>query len=60
MGERVMIRLAMIGCGNMGTAHRRAPQQLAGRAIWRLYEAEKNGIVADLRGLGMNSADWVV
>ena len=27
-----MIRLAMIGCGNMGTAHRRALQQLAGRA----------------------------
>ena len=27
------------------------------RVIWRLYEAERKGIVADLRGLGMVSAD---
>jgi len=28
-----MIRLAMIGCGNMGTAHRRALQKLEGQAV---------------------------
>ena len=24
------------------------------RVIWKLYEAEKNNVVADLRGLGLN------
>ena len=24
------------------------------RVIWKLYDAEKNNIVADLRGLGLN------
>lgn len=27
------------------------------RVIWRLYEAEQNGTIADLRGLGLND-DW--
>lgn len=26
------------------------------RVIWRLYEAERQGVVADLRGLGMSQA----
>lgn len=34
------------------------PSSLQGlRVIWRLYEAEKNGTMADLRGLGLNE-DW--
>ncbi len=34
------------------------PTSLQGRSvIWQLYEAEKNGTVADLRGLGLND-DW--
>lgn len=32
------------------------PDSLQGlRVIWKLYEAERNGQVADLRGLGINS-----
>lgn len=32
-----------------------APESLQGlRVIWRLYEAEERGIMADLRGLGLN------
>lgn len=27
------------------------------RVIWRLYEAEQNGVVADLRGLGLDNVD---
>ncbi len=34
-----------------------APGSLQGlRVIWRLYEAEENGLVADLRGLGLDEA----
>lgn len=34
------------------------PTSLQGlRVIWRLYEAEKNGTIADLRGLGLDE-DW--
>jgi hypothetical protein len=34
------------------------PTSLQGlRVIWRLYEAEKNGSIADLRGLGLDE-DW--
>ncbi|WP_269474633.1 Gfo/Idh/MocA family protein [Phytohabitans flavus] len=34
------------------------PGSLQGlRVIWRLYEAERRGVVADLRGLGL-SAEW--
>jgi hypothetical protein len=33
------------------------PQSLQGlRVIWRLYEAEERGVVADLRGLGFRNA----
>ena len=32
-----------------------APDSLAGlRVIWRLYEAERRGVVADLTGLGLD------
>ncbi len=35
-----------------------APSSLQGlRAIWRMYEAERNNTVADLRGLGLDE-DW--
>jgi predicted dehydrogenase len=34
------------------------PSALQGlRVIWKLYEAEKNGVVADLRGLGLPKRD---
>jgi predicted dehydrogenase len=47
-----------IDCVNTGkrplTDGRAALQSL--RIIWKMYEAEKNGTTADLRGLGLNNA----
>ena len=37
------------------TDGRRAIQSL--RLIWRLYDAEKQGVVADLSGLGLDQFD---
>jgi predicted dehydrogenase len=45
-----------IGCVEAGTPPLTdGPGSLQGlRLIWRLYEAERRGIVADLRGLGLD------
>lgn len=46
-------------CIHTGTAPQTdGPGSLQGlRVIWRLYEAEKNNTIADLRGLGLDE-DW--
>ena len=50
-----MIRLAMIGCGNMGTAHRRALQQLAGRAtVTAAVDVVEDRARATAKELGAN------
>jgi len=59
-GKHVERELAhFVDCVETGATPRTdGPHSLQSlRVIWRLYEAEKQGIVADLRGLGMSSAD---
>jgi predicted dehydrogenase len=51
--------LHFINCINSGTKPMTdGPSSLQGlRVIWRLYEAERNNVIADLRGLGLDE-DW--
>ena len=60
-----MIRVGMIGCGSMAGSHAQVLKPLEKRkpeisaeaslrrlqVIWKLYEAEERGIVADLRNV---------